>query len=236
MSNNDGIPGVIHYNEYCQCKTTKSGLDPKIYTHQFLLKNIKLLESPYKTNNNLNEDMTTIPILLNSNLKKFISTIYHRIGNKQNCNFVQYNSVKNCDYFNMYLNKYISQICDNLEPYTAYNLTLQLNLPNSMKTSKYGLIWKLCSVEMSSSSIRTDENNSNDEYDEEFDIIGIRDAYLEDLSKVMEKNYIQLKWFRDHNKNIQKLYQQIQDEFNINDVESYNKSIKKLRDLMIQSN
>jgi hypothetical protein len=154
------------------------------------------------------------------------------MGDKQNINFVQYHTEKDCDYFNMYLNKYISQICDNLEPDVLYNLTLQLN---TTKPSKYGLIWKLCSVEMSSSSIRTDLNNINEDSDEEFDIIGIRDAYLEDLSEVMENNYIQLKWFRDQNKSIQKLYQQIQDEFNINNVESYNKSINKLRDLVTQS-
>ena len=132
---------------------------------QFNIFNIKLLESPIEIINN-NNSYTLLKIACNKKLKIFLKRIEKIINNNDNDILVSinYNIEQNKDYYDLLLNKKITQLLDdsfNIDDY--YNICLSL-----VDTV---LLWKIHSIEISDNKPTMLINNSieNDINVENFD-------------------------------------------------------------------
>ena len=161
---------IIHYND----NNLDTSILDNIIKQKIDLKNIKLLETPMEINNN-NSEYTLLKIICNNNVKKFLKSIENLFHNddKDITIVFNYDTNKNIDFYELLLNKKITQIIHNFDINQYYNI--QISLVNNDT-----VLWKLHSLEISDNyKIKEVENDINLIEDYEPDYQEIQNGFIE---------------------------------------------------------
>lgn len=186
------------------------------------INNIKLLETPIEIKSN-NLEFTLLKIICNKKLKKFfkkIEKLYHN-DNKDISIVFNYDDDKNCDYYELLLNKKIVQIIENFDIQQSYNI--QVSLVNNDI-----VLWKIHSIEIADNyKIKNIEDDTNlvEEEDYEPDYQEIQNSYKNQINKLLKKNNEKLLILENQNLQLENLLNEILNNYNITKLEYYSEQL-----------
>ena len=203
---------IIHYND----NNLDTSILDNIIKQKIDLKNIKLLETPMEINNN-NSEYTLLKIICNNNVKKFLKSIENLFHNddKDITIVFNYDTNKNIDFYELLLNKKITQIIHNFDINQYYNI--QISLVNNDT-----VLWKLHSLEISDNyKIKEVENDINLIEDYEPDYQEIQNGFIEEINELLKLKNNNLKNLEKEKSNLEELLKEIKNKYNLREIENY---------------
>lgn len=188
----------------------------------FNLTNIKLLEKPIEIVDD-DKSYTLLKIICDKHLKIFLKKIESIFvnNNKDITVTFNYDLNNNIDYYELLLNKKISQIIDNFDIKEHYNI--KVSLVDEM------LLWKLRSIEIAD-YFRIDNSLENDihvdNFDPDYDAINL--SMQIDCKKILKILNNEMLLLENQKNSLEKLLDELQNKFNINKIENYSEQINSL--------
>jgi len=206
MTNN-----AIYYKDIDSTNITSENI--KFFN--FKIDNIKLLEKPYISNIN-NYDYTILNIILNNNLKKFLSSISKIINNP-----ISFYYKNNVDYYQLIINRNLPELVKQLDINENYDIEINICDCNN-------ILWKIFSIEINENN-NVIQNIEQDDYidDYEPDYEDLQNTYINQINQRI--NHIDLKiekLIRKKNKHLE-ILEEIKNKFKFSKINDYQNLIYK---------
>ena len=190
---------IINYDDNDLTNITESTIMRTI----FKLNDIYLLDNVSTIIFN-NIEYTLIKIICNKKIKIFLKNIEKYFEDEDINILIDYDINTNNDYYKIILNKKIDKLNKNLDINTPYDIGLSIYSKDNNK-----ILWKLYSIEI---------NNKIEEIECEPDYESIIDNLL---NKIIKKKYK----LKNNIDKLEKLYNNIKNNFSISEIDNYNKLI-----------
>ena len=203
---------IIHYND----NNLDTSILDNIIKQKIDLKNIKLLENPIEINNN-DSEFTLLKIICNNDVKRFLKSIENLFHNddKDITIVFNYDTNKNTDFYELLLNKKITQIIEDFDINQYYNI--QISLVNNDI-----VLWKLHSLEISDNyKIKEVENDINLVEDYEPDYQEIQNGFIEEITELLKLRNNNLKNLEKEKLDLEELLKEIKNKYNLREIENY---------------
>ena len=206
MTNN-----AIYYKDIDSTNITSENI--KFFN--FKIDNIKLLEKPYISNIN-NYDYTILNIILNNNLKKFLSSISKIINNP-----ISFYYKNNVDYYQLIINRNLPELVKQLDINENYDIEINICDCNN-------ILWKIFSIEINENN-NVIQNIEQDDYidDYEPDYEDLQNTYINKINKRINHIDIKIeKLIRKKNKHLE-ILEEIKNKFKFSKINDYQNLIYK---------
>jgi len=206
MTNN-----AIYYKDIDSTNITSENI--KFFN--FKIDNIKLLEKPYISNIN-NYDYTILNIILNNNLKKFLSSISKIIDNP-----ISFYYKNNVDYYQLIINRNLPELVKQLDINENYDIEINICDCNN-------ILWKIFSIEINENN-NVIQNIEQDDYidDYEPDYEDLQNTYINQINQRINHIDIKIeKLIRKKNKQLE-ILEEIKNKFKFSKINDYQNLIYK---------
>jgi len=206
MTNN-----AIYYKDIDSTNITSENI--KFFN--FKIDNIKLLEKPYISNIN-NYDYTILNIILNNNLKKFLSSISKIINNP-----ISFYYKNNVDYYQLIINRNLPELVKQLDINENYDIEINICDCNN-------ILWKIFSIEINENN-NVIQNIEQDDYidDYEPDYEDLQNTYINQINQRINHIDIKIeKLIRKKNKQLE-ILEEIKNKFKFSKINDYQNLIYK---------
>ena len=188
---------IVNYDDNDLKKIKKETIKQTV----FKLNDIYLLDNISTIFHN-NIEYTVIKIICNKKIKIFLKNIEKYL--EDIAMLIDYDINTNNDYYKIILNKKIVKLNNNLDVNIPYDIGLSIYNQDNNK-----ILWKLYSIEI---------NNKIEEIECEPDYESIIDNLL---NKIIKKKYK----LKNNIDKLEKLYNNIKNNFSISEIDNYNKLI-----------